>query len=307
MHLDRNKILAVVVTHNRAFLLSRCLDYLEHQVREADSIIVINNGSTDETETMLCDRGVRFITQENVGSAGGWHRGIQYAIDNEFDAVWLMDDDGYPESNALKHLEKAMEPGVSCVSSVVLFEDRPSHFVFPFPILNSCKLPVVLSRQRKISTLEGLRSFAKGGRYPFAHLFNGALISMNAIEKVGNVDRQYFLSGDELDYLYRIRGAGPVYSVLSAHHFHPDVTSRPFTSIKVYYYIKNTLILNRRYFDKVILRNVLTVVVSLFRIASRNGWREAIAYVVGGKRKVLSRAILNGLRGKLGKDFDARA
>ena len=95
------KILAAIVTYNRCTLLSRCIDHLQAQARQAQEILVINNASTDGTVEMLKQRNISFVTQENVGSAGGWHRGIQYAIDHGFDAVWLMDDDGFPDAGAL--------------------------------------------------------------------------------------------------------------------------------------------------------------------------------------------------------------
>lgn len=69
---------------------------------------------------MLRARGVSFITQENTGSAGGWRRSIQFAMDEGFDAVWLMDDDGFPHEAALAALEGAMTPNVARASSVVL-------------------------------------------------------------------------------------------------------------------------------------------------------------------------------------------
>ena len=44
------------------------------------------------------------ITQENLDSAGGWSRAIKFALENNFDFIWLMDDDGYPDSRALEVL-----------------------------------------------------------------------------------------------------------------------------------------------------------------------------------------------------------
>ena len=89
------KILAAIVTHNRCELLERCIDHLQMQTRLPDLILVVNNGSTDATIDMLIHRNIEFITQENVGSAGGWSRCISYALEHNFDAVWLMDDDGF--------------------------------------------------------------------------------------------------------------------------------------------------------------------------------------------------------------------
>lgn len=298
------KIIAVIVTHNRCLLLSRCLDHILSQTRAVDGILVINNASEDDTVDLLIRRSVPFITQENVGSAGGWHRGIQYAMDNQYDAIWLMDDDGFPDARALAALEATLIPGVACASSVVLCEDRPQEFVFPFPVLDDSNLPVLFARHRKIKTLETLQTKAVDHTYPFAHLFNGALVSMNAIRQIGNVNQAFFIFGDEVDYFFRLRQVGSVLSVLDAKHFHPDVSRRPYTSAKVYYYIKNTFILNARYFNAVWLRHGLTLAAILWRTTQRNGIGMTGSLLLGSRSRVFYSAIIRGLRAQLGKDFN---
>jgi rhamnopyranosyl-N-acetylglucosaminyl-diphospho-decaprenol beta-1,3/1,4-galactofuranosyltransferase len=213
------KILAAVVTHNRCVLLERCVEAIQQQTRMPDALVVINNASSDGTVEMLDARDVAHIDQANLGSAGGWNRAIAACLDQEFDAVWLMDDDGYPDAQALEALERALVPGRACVSSVVLREDEPSHFVFPFPILDRVGLPVVLARTRKLPTLAQLAEIAPDGTYPFAHLFNGALIARSAIEAAGSVDARFFMFGDEVDYFFRLRCAGEVRSILAACHY----------------------------------------------------------------------------------------
>lgn len=297
------RILAAVVTHNRRELLQRCIDSLENQVRRPDQIIVVNNGSTDGTEAMLQERGIPCITQDNVGSAGGWHRAIEYALAGGFDAVWLMDDDGYADRRALAELEARLSDGIACASSIVVREQQPSHFVFPFPILDRRGLPALFRFPRKISTVTALRRLCPQGTYSFAHFFNGALIATGAVRKIGNVNRDYFIFGEEVDYLFRLRKAGGVQSVLTAVHFHPDVRKRPYTAAKVYYYIKNTLILNRRHFDWVPMRDVATVVAAVGRLAARNGLQEALSFLMGRNARIFYRAISFGLHGRLGKDF----
>ena len=299
------RILAVIVTHNRCELLSRCIDHLKLQTRLPDGIIVVNNDSIDGTVEMLNVRGVPFVTQENVGSAGGWHCGIRYAMDNGFDAVWLMDDDGFPDIGALFELESALVPGVACASSVVLCEDRPTHFVFPFPVLDGAGLPIICGWPRKLKTVAELRAVAPGGTYTFAHFFNGALVSVVATQQVGNVNRDFFIFGDEVDYFFRLRKAGKVISVLDAAHFHPDVSQRPYTPAKVYYYVKNTLVLNTRYFNAVWLRHAMAVLVVLGRIACRNGMLAALSFLLGTNAPTFYSAIVRGLQGKVGKDFNA--
>ena len=295
--------LAVIVTYNRCELLSRCIDHLQLQTCAPDEILVINNGCTDGTVAMLEGRGVAFITQENVGSAGGWHRGIQHALEHGFDAVWLMDDDGFPDTGALAVLEAALVPGVACASSVVVREDAPTRFVFPFPVLDAALLPVIWGSPRKLPTVASLKAVAPSGTYPFAHLFNGALVSMAAVRKAGNVNRDYFIYGDEVDYFFRLRKVGAVISVLNAVHYHPDVSKRPYNPIKIYYYVKNSLALNARYFNFVWTRHVMLLTIVLYRMAARNGIGPFISLLVGKQASAFYSAIIRGLQGKVGKDF----
>ena len=299
------RVLAAVVTHNRMDLLSRCLDHLLLQTRATDAILVINNGSTDGTVPMLVSRGIPHITQDNLGSAGGWHRAIQYAQDKFFDAVWLMDDDGYPADNALEVLVKSMTSDIACVSSVVVCEEDSRRLVFPMPKLNKRGLPCITAWPRKHSRLVDLRRFAKSDKYDFAHLFNGALISIAATRSVGNVDQSFFMFGDEVDYFFRLRTVGKVISVLNALHYHPDVSNRPYTHAKIYYYVKNSLSLNARYFDHPWLRNVMVIAAALFRTARRNGLAASASLLMGGGSGVFYTAIARGLRGEIAKDFGA--
>jgi rhamnopyranosyl-N-acetylglucosaminyl-diphospho-decaprenol beta-1,3/1,4-galactofuranosyltransferase len=297
------KILAAIVTHNRETLLGRCIEGIQGQRRPADGIFVVNNASTDGTQAMLEREGIAHVTQPNLGSAGGWKRCIDEALAGDWDAVWLMDDDGYPHPDALALLEQSLQDGVSCVSSTVVCEDDPDRFVFPFPVLGPKGLPVLFARQRKVARLSALRAMADSDTYPFAHLFNGALVDVAAVRRIGNVDTNFFLMGDEVDFFMRMRSVGPVLSHLKALHLHPDVSGRPLNDVKFYYYVKNTLILNGRYFDRRWIRNGAAVVAALARTGRRNGWGEAMSYVTGSRRSLLVKAVRRGLAGRIGKDM----
>ena len=299
------KILAVVVTHNRCDLLFRCIKSLQSQKRKPSSIIVINNGSSDNTESMLIENKISYITQDNLGSAGGWARGIEYALDEGYEACWLMDDDGYPEHNALYHLEKNFNDDISCISSLVVKENDHNSFVFPIPVLDRNFLPKIFGIPRKLYTFKSLEKHHSGDSYPFAHLFNGALISTKAIRKIGNVNKDFFLMGDEVDYFFRLRKVGRVMSQKQAIHFHPDVAKRKFNSLKVYYFIKNSMILNSRYFNFPYFRHLMIVIAILIRVCLRNGLSFALSLVLGPKSKFFYPAIVNGFKNKIGKDFDS--
>jgi len=302
---NTNKTVAVVVTYNRCKLLKRCIEHLQCQTATLDQILVIDSDSTDGTVQLLDEMGITTITQENLGSAGGWRRGIEYALENGYETAWLMDDDGYPDENALKLLQAAFTLDKACVSSVVVQENNPQKFVFPLPILNKRGMPAIWAFPRKLRTIAELNSRFNSNTYPFAHLFNGALVSMNAVRTIGNVNDDYFMCGEELDYLYRLREYGDVISVVNSYHYHPDVTERPFIPIKIYYWIRNNLILNRKYFDLVYLRNIITVLLIIIRSAKRNGVSSIYSLLFGKHKKAFYPAIYNGLKGVIKKDYNA--
>ena len=111
-------VAVVVVTYNRKELLKECIDALLAQTIKPDKVIVINNASTDGTELLFQNGGgffqdvqngiIQLITMpKNLGGAGGFYEGIKYVDEsyaNEFDWIWIMDDDTIPTTNALEEL-----------------------------------------------------------------------------------------------------------------------------------------------------------------------------------------------------------
>ncbi len=74
------KVIAVIVSYNRQALLAECIQALRSQTRKPDAILVVNNGSTDNTAVWLdAQQDVYHITQQNIGSAGGFNTGITWA------------------------------------------------------------------------------------------------------------------------------------------------------------------------------------------------------------------------------------
>ena len=55
------RIVAAILTHNRIKLLKRCLNSIKNQERKCDEVLVINNGSSDGTETYLSSSKILHI------------------------------------------------------------------------------------------------------------------------------------------------------------------------------------------------------------------------------------------------------
>ena len=95
----------VVVTYNRADLLERMLAGLAALERLPEAVIVVDNASTDRTPEVLAaatNPGLQVLrAEENLGGAGGFHRGVGAAYEQGFDRIWLMDDDVIPAPDCL--------------------------------------------------------------------------------------------------------------------------------------------------------------------------------------------------------------
>jgi glycosyltransferase involved in cell wall biosynthesis len=86
------KVSVVIPSYNRAHLLPRALESVLAQSRPADEIIVVDDGSTDETAQLVADRypGVRYLHQDNRGVSAARNRGIAAATGNW---IALLDSD----------------------------------------------------------------------------------------------------------------------------------------------------------------------------------------------------------------------
>lgn len=91
----------IVATYNRKHLIERCLQSLLTQTYSALDIIVVDDGSTDGTETLFGethDSRIRYIRfEDNGGASRARNRGITEAR-GEYILVWDSDDVLYPHA-----------------------------------------------------------------------------------------------------------------------------------------------------------------------------------------------------------------
>ena len=226
------KAIALVVSYNRQKLLSECITALRNQTRKPDAILVVNNGSTDNTAQWLHEQpDVFFITQRNIGSSGGFNTGITWAYKHGYSWIWCMDDDGYPKEDALEQLLANESPERSLINCAVLNKEDKKSFVW---------------KTKDYKTIDEVDTDIIPG---VGHPFNGTLIHRAIVEKAGVPSTALFLWGDETEYYYRIvkQHHFPVYTVASSIHYHPAAAFSLKadwdykTSWKMYFYIRNRL------------------------------------------------------------------
>ena len=193
----------IVVTYNRLNLLREEIDALRKQTFTDCQIIVINNGSTDNTLDWLNNQSdVITITQENLGGAGGFYTGMKYAVENGYKFCWVMDDDVICESHALEELYKAYyaKEGIGFVcSNVVGIDGRPMN------------VPTVAVKLADNGYPDFMDLIEKSMIRVSCATFVSVFLPTNIISLIGLPYKEYFTWGDDTEYTERIASKYPCY------------------------------------------------------------------------------------------------
>ena len=96
------KISVIIPTYNREKFLNKTIDSVLNQTVQADEIIIIDDGSTDDTKTFISnyhDDKIKYIYQQNNGVSNARNTGIQRSKNK-----WLcfLDSDDIWEINKLE-------------------------------------------------------------------------------------------------------------------------------------------------------------------------------------------------------------
>jgi GT2 family glycosyltransferase len=101
---DWPRISVIVCSYNGARTLRECLDGLVALDYSDYEVIVVNDGSTDDTPTIAQDYPVRLINQPNKGLSAARNVGLDAATG---DIVAYIDDDAFPHRYWLRYLAAA--------------------------------------------------------------------------------------------------------------------------------------------------------------------------------------------------------
>jgi GT2 family glycosyltransferase len=220
------EIAVCIVTYNRLELLKRCILAIENQTIKPSKIFVINNSSTDGTSEWLESmKNLTHFTQPNEGGALGFKKAIEISLNYDVDAVWLMDDDGYPQNDALEKLllNKSLMPTV--LNSLVVNEANPIELVWKV----NAKDDIIGLKEKVVPGI--------------AHLFNGSLIHIKVIKDIGLPNDKLVIWGDESEYFERIIKKYTVYTITDSYHFHPKASFSVFNdfnlNFKLLFYFRN--------------------------------------------------------------------
>ncbi len=229
----------VVVNHNRAEMLRRCIHSLLSQSWRQLEIVVVDNGSSDESLSVVrgfSDARVRLLPQKgNLGFAGGANAGIRAAAG---EMIALLNNDAVAETDWLARLVEAMlaHPQVGmCASKILLSDtaliDKAGHLIY-WDGQNRGRGAGEPDRGQYERVQEIL--FPDGC---------AALYRASLLRQVEGFDEDFFAYGDDADLGLRARWRGwsCLYVPGAVVHHHLSSTTGAYSSRKVYWVERNRM------------------------------------------------------------------
>lgn len=211
-----------------------CLEALQQNAYTPLTVIVVDNGSTDDSVSRIRAAHPEVLVLEsgkNLGFAGGNNIGIRYALAHGAEYVWLLNNDTKPAPDALAALvTKALtDRRIGAVASVCYYADAPS-------------VVQAWAGTRVNLWIGYVRNSTKPREDEWFDALYGAslLIAGDALTDAGLLDQFFFLYWEETEFCLRLRkrgwriaaapGSSVVHKVNGSTGGNPSIIDRYFTA-----------------------------------------------------------------------------
>jgi GT2 family glycosyltransferase len=292
-------VISVILNTNRRDDTLECLKSLARSKYSHHSVILLDNHSTDgSVEAVRAGfPDVQIMNlQENLGYAGNNNVGIQSAIEQGADWVFVLNEDTVLDENCLARLIDAggQDAKTGIVGPMVYHFDEPDHIQSGGGILG----PYWQSNHIAKDELDQ-------GQLPETHSVEwisgcAIMVRREVIEQVGMIDARFFYYWEETEWCLRAAKAGwKILHVPAAKIWHKGVRRNytPKPSL-MYYSTRNRLLMIQKHHAP--LRVWISALGDTLRtLASwtfRPKWRGKRAY-----RDAMWQGLLDFLRGRWGK------
>lgn len=179
--MSRDPLVTVVIpTYNRAHVICRTIDNVFEQTYPNIEVIVVDDGSTDDTQARLRQYAgrIRVISQPNAGPAAARNRGIE-AARREFIALQDSDDLWMPTKleRQVALLQRSDKSVVCCLCDAILrYTDRPESTAFQHAwLFPSCEEGIWTNVAEVLATR-------------FVFFCQTAVIRRQVLERIGGFD-----------------------------------------------------------------------------------------------------------------------
>jgi len=198
-------VAVLIVNWNGGPLLRQCLESLERQRRRPDHIIVVDNGSGDDS-LRLAENALREVQLIRLSTNVGFARANNIAAEaaGRFDAFALLNPDAFAEPEWLDALVKAAdrEPTVAAFASQMLLASEPKYLDGAGDSYH------VSGRAWRNGHRVCAAQWPAANSEVFAPCAAAALYHRHAFNEVDGFDEQYFCYFEDVDLGFRLRLRG---------------------------------------------------------------------------------------------------
>jgi GT2 family glycosyltransferase len=236
-----NRVAIVVLNWNGIEDTARCLDSLLVQDYSPFKIIVIDNGSSDDSRDILekyqkdHPKELEVLyNKQNLGFTGGVNTGISWALRHNYEFVALFNNDAVAEKTWLSHLVTAMNsPKTGITTGLLLRSDgkKIDSTGEQYSIWG-----ISFSRGRGENKI-----FADPSGFTFGATGGATLYKTELFQDIGLFDTNFFAYYEDIDISFRAQLAGwKIMYVSEAIAYHKQgATSSKLPGFTVYQTFKN--------------------------------------------------------------------
>lgn len=191
-----SKLLVIIPLYNKELTVTRCLQSVISQDYDNFQLLIINDGSTDNSLVIaqnFKDKRITIISQENKGVSATRNTGLDYAIKHQFDYAALLDADDYWKEN---HLSTIMD----------LFENYPQSQVAATNYqIRKNKNTVIHTKFSNLETdYSGILEDFFTHNYLNSTLTSSSFaLQLSVIKKTGNY-KETFTHGEDTEFFIRL-------------------------------------------------------------------------------------------------------
>lgn len=243
-----DSVFIILVNYNNYKLTIDCIDSVFKSTYKEYSIVVVDNASTDGSFCILSnvykneDKVFILKSTENNGFSAGNNIGINFALKNGADYIMLLNNDTVIDKNMIEILHSRANDS-TVTTPKMYYYSNPNIIWYAGGELNykSGKIKHIgldKADNKKYDT-EKICSFVTGCCM---------MIHKDIFKKVGMLDENYFMYGEDVDYSIKLTNAGTKMLFLpNAKLWHKVGGSSASSKLNIYYDTRNKLLLMDKY------------------------------------------------------------
>jgi len=246
-------VAVVVLNWNGGDDTIECLAWLSRVTSPLIDVIVVDNGSTDDSVERIHDLHPTVTllrAGENLGFSAGNNLGIRAALERGASRVLILNNDTLVDPQAIARMSEALEgdPAAGAACPLLTFADPPDLVWFAgatFDPARGRSGRMTGYRRRTGDWVERLPNDIDRG------VGAAMLVRREVLDDIGLLDEDFFFLYEDVDWSLRMRAAGwKIRFVADAHVIHKVAASqggREINPTTLYYLARNQLTVCQRH------------------------------------------------------------